>query len=143
MSLTIVKAFDQQMLVVKSLLNNLLESEGQLTEINAEKAMTSISVPSIESHCVFIAYDDKGDPIGGFFGSVCEEMEACIGIGTWVDPAHRRKGLATSLRDAAKAYLKQQGIPKITGFIRVDNKLGLAATPKGAILTHHYYEIPV
>lgn len=142
MSLTILKACEEHKQAVVTIAAKLLDSENGGDVSGLESMLKGFMLPTIDDHAIFLAYVHD-DLVGGFIGQICQDRTHCLGVGTYVFPKHRRRRIGSRLRKNAFDYLETLGIPKVIGLIREDNKLGQAAKPPGAILTHNLYEIPL
>ena len=60
------------------------------------------------------------------------------GLGTYVEPEFRKKGLSEKLREAATAFCKRKGYTTIQGVAHKDNKAGLESSLKNGFSVAGY-----
>ncbi len=64
------------------------------------------NIPFVRDHSI-VAVLEHGEKIVGFAAT----QEAMHAAGSWIDPAHRRRGLSYRMREALDQELRRRGYP--------------------------------
>lgn len=66
---------------------------------------------------IFLAIDESSGSVVGGLWWISEDGQTAKDNGTWVSPEHRKRGISTSFRVAAKEACKKAGVKRVLAFI--------------------------
>jgi GNAT superfamily N-acetyltransferase len=126
--------------VLSRLMAKMLVGHTKFEPLSSPEAVAAGVMQGLKTdEAVFLAETSSG-PVG-YIAWVCFPLSPpglVSGLGTYVEPEFRGKGVSAQLRDAAEEFCKSKGATVVQGVVHVDNESGLESSlRRGFKVTGH------